>query len=231
MQPEAIRSSPARCNICGGAQFESYRGRPGERCATCGAKARHRIALDVYERLLFPLASGNARVLHFAPEAALHPILTAKFGAGYVTADAEPARYSHAMALKLRIPEGLEIFPDGYFDAIIHNHVLEHVPGHYRDHLCALLRLLRPGGLMIFSVPGPYMDRDTKEGGEHLASDAERLAQFLQEDHFKRFGRDFVAGLATLAGASLIGDGVTDARRAELGVRPSKSPFFILSKT
>lgn len=231
MQSEAILSSPARCNICGGAGFETYRGRPGERCIACGAKARHRIALDVYERHLFPLAGAGARVLHFAPEAALHPLIEARFGAGYVTADAEPARYAHAMALRLRIPHDLEIFPSGYFTAILHNHVLEHVPGHYGDHLVALLRLLRPGGLMIFSVPGPYMDRDTQEGGERLASDAERLELFLQEDHLKRFGRDFVGRLASLDGARLIGDGMTDARRAELGVRPAKSPFFILART
>ena len=185
----------------------------------------------MYRRHLFPRLAGKpARVLHFAPESFLHPILSERFGAGHVTADMAPERYPHAQAIRMRLPEGLEIFPDGYFDAILHNHVLEHIPGHWADHVEALLRVVKPGGLMIFCVPGPYMDRDTLEGGEHLATDADRLEQFLQEDHFKLFGRDFVAGLAALPHAELVPDGLTDERRAEIGVRAGQSPFFILRK-
>jgi SAM-dependent methyltransferase len=218
------------CNICRSTAFESYRGRPAERCSRCGSKARHRIALDVYDRFLFPMAGCLARVLHFAPEACLHPVLLERFGAGYVTADIAPHRYPHAEALEIALPDGVSIFPDGYFEAVLHNHVLEHVPGHWRDHIAALMRIVKPGGLMIFSVPGPYMDRDTVEGGELLASDRERLEKFLQEDHFRLFGRDLESHLESLAGTALLADGVTDAKRAELGVRPGKAPFFILRK-
>lgn len=180
--------------------------------------------------MLFPLAQKGARLLHFAPEEFLHPLLLAKFGTGYLTADMAPERYKHAQALKIALPQGLEIFPGNYFDAVIHNHVLEHVPGHYGDHLAALLRVIKPGGLMIFSVPGPYQSQPTREGGEHLAGNSERLAQFLQEDHFKLFGNDFTAHLQKLANADLVADGITDARRAQLSVRPAKAPFFILRK-
>ena len=234
MSAETALSTRARCNICGGDAFEAYRGRPAERCANCGSKARHRIALDVFERVLFPMAKGQAkgerRVLHFAPEAFLHPLLLEKFGAGYVTADIAPQRYPHAQALAIALPDGLDIFPDNYFDAVLHNHVLEHVPGHWRDHVAKLLRVVKPGGLMIFSVPGPYMDRDTVEGGEHLASDKERLEKFLQEDHLKLFGRDFVRHLHAMEGAVLLPDGVSEETRARLSVRPGKAPFFILRK-
>ncbi len=218
------------CNICGSTRFAEYRGRPAERCEQCGSKARHRVGLDVYERHLFPLAGPGVRVLHFAPEAFLHSILAGKFGAGYVTADIAPHRYKHAKALRIALPDGLEVFPDGYFDAVVHNHVLEHIPGHWRDHVTALMRVVKPGGLMIFSVPGPYMAHATREGGENLATDAERLEQFLQEDHFKLFGHDFVEGLGKMAGVELVPDGVTDQRRAQLCVRPGKAPFFILGK-
>lgn len=229
--PEPTPDSNApHCNICGSTAFESYRGRPAERCAQCGSKARHRIGLDVYERFLFPLAGRFARVLHFAPEAFLHPVLLDKFGAGYLTADIAPQRYPHAQALRLALPEGIGIFPDGYFDAVLHNHVLEHVPGHFRDHIAGLMRIVKPGGLMIFSVPGPHGNPETIEGGEFFATDAERLEKFLQEDHFKLFGRDFISHLESLAGATLIADGVTDALRAQLAVRPGKAPFFILRK-
>lgn len=83
---------------------------------------------------------------------------------------------------------------------------------------------------MIFSVPGPYMDRKTEEGGEDLPSDAERLARFRQEDHFKLFGSDFVDHLRAMAGGQLVPDGMTDERRAQIAVRPGKAPFFIWRK-
>jgi len=224
------------CNICGGTEFETYRGRPGERCVSCGSKARHRVALDVYRRFLFPLAQTSkagegALVLHLAPEECLYPILKEAFGEGYVTADAAPERYPYASPVKLVLPDDFDAFPAGHFDAIAHNHVLEHIPGHWKDHLKGFVRWLKPGGVMIFSVPGPYRDRPTVEGGEHLASDAERLEKFLQEDHVRLFGSDFLPFLQAIEGGSLLDDGVSDKRRRELGVRPGKAPFFVWRKT
>jgi phosphoglycolate phosphatase len=225
----AFDLNPA-CNICGNARFATYRGRPAERCEKCGSKARHRVAMLVYRSLVFPLAAHGGKVLHFAPEVFLYPLFSQAFGAGYVTADHAPERYPHANAVQVTLPQGLSRFADGAFDAVIHNHVLEHVPGHWRDHVAALMRVVKPGGVMVFTVPGPYQGHDTIEGGEHLPSDAERLEKFLQEDHFKLFGRDFAEGLYHVAGAQLLPDAVTDAMRAEVQVRAGKSPVFILRK-
>ena len=220
-----------RCNICGGTVFETYRGRKLELCTNCHSKARHRVALDVYERLLFPVAKKGARVLHLAPEECLYPILKEKIGDGYITADASPERYPHASPKKLFLPDDFDAFPAGHFTAIIHNHVLEHIPGHWKDHIVGMVNWLAPGGLMIFSMPGPYPGNPTVEGGEHLASDAERIARFGQWDHLKIFGDDFIPFLRDLKTVELIDDGVTDERRAEIGVRPGKASFFILRKS
>ena len=121
--------------------------------------------------------------MHLAPEPALYPLLKDALHQGYITADAAPDIYPHAPCMKLFFPKDFEIFPNGYFSAILHNHVLEHIPGHYGDHLLEFTRLLAPAGKMIFSVPGPYAGTETREGGEHLSSDQERLEHFLQEDH------------------------------------------------
>lgn len=100
-----------RCNICGGDMFEPFRGRANERCTTCGAKARHRVALDVYERFLFPLAGDGLRILHLAPEECLFPLLRVKFGDGYKPADAVPDRYPWAKPRKLVLPGDFDAFP------------------------------------------------------------------------------------------------------------------------
>ncbi len=220
------------CNICGGEKFSSFRGRPGEQCDQCGGLARHRIALAVYERHLFPMKVHGQpmRILHLAPEPSLSPVLSKKLGAGYICADASPERYPHAACLRLFFPDNFSIFPNNYFDAILHNHVLEHIPGHYGDHLIAFTRLLKPGGRMIFSVPGPYMGQQTIEGGENLASDAERLEKFLQGDHFKLLGADFVDFIDKMPDGHAIADGISDELRKSLNVRPKKAPFFIWQK-
>ena len=218
-----------KCNICGSSDFQTYRGRPGEQCVKCGSKARHRVGWEVYQQHLLPLVKvrPNVRTLHLAPEASLHALLQPVLGGGYITSDASPERYPHAPCLKLFFPQDFDLFPDGYFDATLHNHVLEHIPGHYGDHLLAFTRLLAPGGKMVFSIPGPYLGQPTIEGGEHLASDAERLETFLQEDHFKLIGDDFPEKLDALPGGQRVEERVSDTRRAELSVRPGKAPFFI----
>ena len=223
----------AACNLCGNDTFQTYRGRSLEQCTNCLSKARHRVGWNVYERMLFPLLASRKfpRVLHLAPEAGLHDKLQLQIGDGYLPADAAPERYARASCMRLFFPDDFKVFTDGYFDAVLHNHVLEHIPGHYRDHLIEFTRLLKPGGRMIFSVPGPYKGQSTVEGGEHLASDAERLAKFKQEDHFKLFGDDFVDTLDDLSGGLLLEDGVTDEIRSQLSVRPGKAPFFIWERS
>ena len=220
------------CNICGNDQLKEHRGKPYGVCTQCGSKARHRVAYVVYSNFLKPLAENNAaKVLHLAPEKALYPLLNGLFGGGYMPADANPNLYTHTKLLKLFFPKDFEIFPEKYFDVILHNHVLEHIPGNYKDHLNSFFKILKPGGLMIFSVPGPYLDKNTEEGGEHLATDLERQEKFSQKDHLKIFGRDFLEFISQTSDGVLIPDGITDEIRANCGVRPGKKvPFFIWTK-
>ena len=211
------------CNICGGTRFEDYRGRPAERCAACGGKARHRVVWAAY-RALIP---HGARVLHLAPEACLHDRLRDHVGEGYRTADYAPERYPHASAMRLRLPDDLPAVADGSLDYLIHNHVLEHVPGAFRDWMPDLLAKLAAGGAMIFTVPGPYAIPETLEGGEKLATDAERLQRFLQEDHVRLFGQDLMPFLRAQPGGYLEPDPVSEAERTAIGVRPGKSPVLV----
>ena len=83
----------------------------------------------------------------------------------------------------------------------MHNHVLEHIPGTFRDHLPGFARILKPGGKMIFSVPGPRMQQMTEEGGEHLDAE-ERVARFGTPVHLKQFGRDLPDFLREMPGGS-----------------------------
>lgn len=223
-----------RCNLCGGARFAPHRKQTTGRCAACGSKQRHRLAFAVYQRtgLLAAAASPpyGRRVLHLAPEPLLHDRIRDAVGAGYLPADARPEIYPHAQCLRLFLPRDFRVFPAEFFDFVIHNHVLEHIPGSFREHIAGFCRLLKPGGRLIFSVPGPWMQAITREGGEKLATGADRLKRFGQHDHLKRFGRDLPEFLESLEGGGFAWDPLTAEDRAEIGVEPGMARVMLWRK-
>lgn len=227
--PKAIK-----CNLCQGTEFGPFKARPWERCLSCGSLIRHRIACELYHRhgVLTKKDSPpyGTRVLHFAPENLLHRMLRDTVGAGYICADAAPENYVNAQCLKIFLPQDFAIFPDAYFDFILHNHVLEHIPGTFRDHLPGFARILKPGGKMIFSVPGPRAGQNTVEGGEHFDSDEQRIAEFGQFNHLKRFGKDLPEFLDTMPGGEFAWDGISPEERADLGALAKSNRFMIWTK-
>ncbi len=128
------------------------------------------------------------RVLHFAPEWPLFNRL--RRSPGYIGADIIRRRNANAVRDITALAE-----PDASFDALICNHVLEHVP----DDATAMRecrRVLRSGGIAFFSVP-VNMDQDTWEPSAGMPTwEVERICGW---DHKRLYGRDIVARL-TAAG-------------------------------
>jgi len=215
-----------QCNICDSLVFTDFSNRIGVQCATCQSLERHRLVRWVLGQLGYMEITSRKRALHLAPEAATHRYMAEFFDVGYFCADPKPENYPHAECLKLALPEGLDIFPDGYFNLILHNHVLEHIPGDYHDHLFAFSRLLASGGHMVFTVPIAAAEA-TIQGGELLNSDEERKSMFGQADHYKIFGRD-------LLDWSLDGYGTFESinipREVRDNLKASSDQVFVYSK-
>lgn len=206
------------CNICKNEVFQDFSNRKLIQCKSCKSLERHRLVYQVLKSLGYldkEKVFGKSRLLHLAPEKMTYDYLYPVFGSGYYASDLFPEKYIHANVLKLNLPMDLEIFPCGYFDLIIHNHVLEHIPGSFKEHLDSFVSLLAPKGHMIFTIPGVDLHRNTIEGGEYLQSDAERLLQFGQEDHYKSFGNDLIEHLNNLPGA-LMKDNINSLLRKEI---------------
>jgi SAM-dependent methyltransferase len=174
----------AFCPVCGyEGPFSPVREKPGLWCPGCDARPRHRLLKLWMDRHLV-IAPGT-RMLHVAPEAFFGALLAPRL-AEYVTADlANPAD----LALDL-CATGL---PDGRFDLVMANHVLEHVADD-RAAMAELFRILSPGGRAILTVPlVEGWDRTHEDPA--IATPEARLLHFLDPTHRRLYGRDFSARL------------------------------------
>jgi len=79
-------------------------------------------------------------------------------------------------------------YPDASFDAIICNHVLEHVPDDRRA-MRELYRVLKPGGWAILQVP--YSEQITQSIEDPSITTPEARARvFGQEDHVRIYAKE-----------------------------------------
>lgn len=191
------------CNICGSIEFNPFGTIPraNAECISCGSLERHRALHYLLSTKNFlENRLGAIRCLHLAPERVTSDYLVKAFGAGYISADLSPQQYKYAKCIKLKLPEDLAIFPDEYFDLIVHNHVLEHIPGSFRLHIDEFYRILSEDGVMVFTIPEYKITRgvrQTIEFGENLPTDQDRLREHGQRDHYKTFGTDLIEYLQT----------------------------------
>jgi SAM-dependent methyltransferase len=97
-------------------------------------------------------------------------------------------------------------FDDSSCDAVICNHVLEHVADD-RKAMREILRVLRPGGWALLQVP---IDRERLYTIEDpTASALERRLRFGQHDHVRSYGADYIERLKA-AGFELDSGSVRD---------------------
>jgi SAM-dependent methyltransferase len=175
-----------RCPCCESRyrEFAPLNG-PDRVCWHCGSLERDRLQwlfLDRNPSLLRP----GTRILHVAPEAPLRPRLESAAGI-YVCGDLTGTFGDGIIDITcLR-------YADGSFDAVICNHVLEHVPDD-RAAMRELRRVLAPGGWAILLVPDVEAERTVED--PTVVDAAERLRLYGQEDHVRRYGRDYLDRLA-----------------------------------
>ena len=82
-------------------------------------------------------------------------------------------------------------FDDNSFDAIVCNHVLEHIPDD-KKAMKELFRVLKPGGWASLQVP---IKGDITQEDLSITEPKERLRLYGQEDHVRYYGRDFIGRL------------------------------------
>jgi len=173
------------CPCCGG-RFRRFlphgpARRPDARCPVCGSLERHRLLALFFERRPELLRPGM-RLLHVAPERMLESRLRRVPQLRYLSGDL-------AGRGAVRLDLGCLPSADARFDAIVCNHVLEHVADDRRA-LRELLRVLRPGGWAVLQVPLDLQRAQSFEDAG-IRDPAERARLFGQADHVRVYGRDY----------------------------------------
>ncbi|MCD4735274.1 MAG: methyltransferase domain-containing protein [Bacteroidales bacterium] len=157
--------------------------RPNALCPVCNSSDRERL-LYLFLKHKTNLFNENLKLLHIAPENNLERILKLQSNLEYVTGDLLSEFVMHKIDI-------CDIqFEDNFFDAIICNHVFEHVPDDQKA-MEELFRVLKPGGWAILQVPISQALEKTYEDFS-ITSPEEREKAFGKSDHVRIYGKDYV---------------------------------------
>lgn len=171
-----------RCPFCGwrGFRFEPFGNlrlrRADALCPICGSLERHRAAF----LLLDGKIAGGQKVLHAAPERLVVPWLVS-LSSEYLNVDLLNPAMRRMDLTNIELPAASKTL-------VWCSHVLEHIPDD-RKALSEIYRVLEPGGMAVFQVP--IGEGGTREDPS-VASEADRLENYLQEDHVRLYGLDIV---------------------------------------
>ncbi|HID34622.1 MAG TPA: SAM-dependent methyltransferase [Anaerolineae bacterium] len=156
-------------------------------CPICGSTERERL-VRLFIRHRTDLLQRPARLLHVAPEPQLGRILQTAPMLDYLSADL----YAEDVMVTMDITDIQ--YPEASFDAIICNHVLEHVPDDERA-MRELHRVLKLGGWAILQVP--YSERIAISVEDPaITTPEDRARAFGQEDHVRIYAKaDYLARL------------------------------------
>ncbi|HMJ45971.1 MAG TPA: methyltransferase domain-containing protein [Ferruginibacter sp.] len=158
-------------------------------CPNCGSNARERLVIAIISD---DISIKNKRILHLSPEKNIFNFI--KKEALVITSDLEPGFYRD-------VDQGIQShnithlgFENDYFDIIIGNHILEHIPD---DALAMreLFRVLKPGGQAILQVPYSTKIVSTLENKD-IKNPRQQSLLFGQKDHVRIYSlNDYVARL------------------------------------
>ncbi|MGK0186373.1 MAG: hypothetical protein ACI9R3_002156 [Verrucomicrobiales bacterium] len=145
-------------------------------CPNCDSRKRHRGLSLLYKRIFAEFPKGF-KLLHFAPEPILFPLIEAS-ECDYKTTDffLEDVDYPGEDVQKLT-------YADGLFDCVLSNHVVEHV----EDDASAfkeMHRILAPGGIVVITIPGNWRRQETVT-----------FSDLSHNGHFRDYGLDVVEKL------------------------------------
>jgi SAM-dependent methyltransferase len=185
----ALRGNNVECPCCGSTYITFLPAgvlkRANAKCLKCGSLERHR-TLWLYLREETNVFSAKNKILHIAPENQLYKRFTRLSNIEYYPIDINPEQYGPKT-------KNMDItaldYPDNFFDVVICNHVLEHVPDD-KKAMSEMFRVLKKGGWALLNVPlNNKMDKTFED--DSITDRKKREEIFGQVDHVRVYGNDY----------------------------------------
>lgn len=173
------------CPVCGKYSYFMPFGKSGRAkayCPRCGSVERHRLLWLFFKRKTNLFDPKQKKILHVAAEPCFEGRFKKLFGKNYITADL----YNPNAMVKMNIT-AIQ-YPEESFDTVICNHVLEHVSDDIKA-MREFYRVLKKDGWAVLLVPVADMDKTYEDFS--ITTEAGRLKAFGQEDHVRKYGRDY----------------------------------------
>lgn len=147
-------------------------------CPACLSTARERLLIGL---LKDKIKISGKKILHFSPEKNIYNLI--KQNNVVVAADIEPLLYKIIDA-KIKGEDATSLsFADNTFDAVIGNHIMEHIPNDAKA-MAEIYRVLKPGGRAILQVPYSVKIASTTETPE-INDPQKQSAWYGQRDHVR----------------------------------------------
>jgi len=150
-------------------------------CPVCNSADRDRWLWHVLKKET-TVFEGECNVLHIAPEKFSYRMMHANPKCDYYAGDIMRGVTMHQIDLT-----NLQ-FKDDFFDYIIANHVLEHIPNELKAFE-EMKRVLNKDGKCILSFP-VCLDMDTFEDSK-IVSKEDRIKYYGEWNHVRLYGRDY----------------------------------------
>jgi SAM-dependent methyltransferase len=151
-----------------------------------GARRRQRLVWYYLENEL-DILTKNLRILHIAPELSYLEKLRQQNNLEYIPGDKMVQGYSNQKGINNLDLTQLE-YDNCYFDYVIANHVLEHIPND-KKAMTEIYRVLKDDGIGVITVPiDEKLDKTYEDSSIVLPDDREK--HFGQWDHVRLYGLD-----------------------------------------
>lgn len=192
ISPIFLKGDKVQCPVCDG-HFKTFlpygtvKRRDNVLCPRCLSLERHRL-LWLFLQQKTNFFTDDIKLLHIAPEQCFYKLFRKQANLDYLTGDL----YSPLADVKMDIHE--MPFEDNRFDALLCNHVLEHVDDSHKA-MTEIYRVLKPGGWAVMQVPLDTTRTETYEDPT-ITSPEDREIHFWQKDHVRLFGLDYPDKLA-----------------------------------
>lgn len=167
--------------------------RPEAMCPFCKSLERHRVYAMYFKLSSDLLSRQGLKILHFAPELGLSKMLSnPDLQHDYYPVDFNPnyKGYIRMVVDITNIP-----FPDDFFDVVIANHVIEHIPDE-KQALSEVERVLKRDGFAFINTP--VFNRETTLEDSAYNTPELREKYYGQYDHVRKYGKDYIDRLKSV---------------------------------